>query len=153
MTKITHNGLWLDFSSMEKEDKKNYIISTFFAFIAGFIAGSLSFENNTNFDIFIRNGMSESDIIIIGLIFLFLSVFFWMKFVRTQDEMYQRFHNFSITSGAYSFLLLGIIFHSLSIAGVIAEAVHQDVCFPLNVLFFGVGVFIGQVYFYRKYLS
>jgi len=36
---------------------------------------------------------------------------------------------------------------------VIAEVVHQDVCFPLNLLFFVVGTLVGQVYFYKKHLS
>ena len=35
MTKITHYGLWLDFSSMSKEDRRTCIISSIFAFIAG----------------------------------------------------------------------------------------------------------------------
>ena len=63
-----------------------------------------------------------------------------------------KFHDFSITTGAYCFVVLGIIFYSLSLAGYIEEVVHQDVCFPLNFLFFVIGTGIGQVYFYRKHL-
>ena len=37
--------------------------------------------------------------------------------------------------------------------GYIEEVVHQDVCFPLNFLFFVIGTGIGQVYFYRKHLN
>ena len=58
-----------------------------------------------------------------------------------------------IRDRAYCFLVFGIIFYSLSLAGYIEEVVHQDVCFPLNFLFFVIGTGIGQVYFYRKHLN
>ena len=147
MTKITHNGLWLDFSSMEKEDKKNYLISCIFLFIAGAIAGFVTTANSYG------NPIPATEMTIAGIICLLIGVFFWLKFYRTQDEMFKKFHDFSVTTGAYCFIVLGIIFHSLSLAGVIAEVVHQDVCFPLNLLFFVVGTLVGQVYFYKKHLS
>ena len=147
MTKITHNGLWLDFSSMTKEDRRNCIISSIFAFIAGAIAGFVTTSN------MLETPVPATEMTIIGLISFMISVFFWIKFYRAQDEMFKKFHDFSITTGAYFFVVLGIIFYSLSLAGVIAEVVHQDVCFPLNFLFFAVGTQIGQVYFYKKHLG
>jgi|TARA_B110000438_G_scaffold65375_1_gene65956 hypothetical protein len=147
MTKITHKGLWLDFSSMTKEDRRNCIISSIFAFIAGAIAGFVTTSN------MLETPVPATEMTIIGLISFMISVFFWIKFYRAQDEMFKKFHDFSITTGAYFFVVLGIIFYSLSLAGVIAEVVHQDVCFPLNFLFFAVGTQIGQVYFYKKHLG
>jgi Kef-type K+ transport system membrane component KefB len=147
MTKITHYGLWLDFSSMSKEDRRTCIISSIFAFIAGVIAGYVTTSNAYG------DPIPATEMTIAGLICFMISVFFWTKFYRAQDEMYQRFHDFSMTTGAYCFVVFGIIFYSLSLAGYIEEVVHQDVCFPLNFLFFVIGTGIGQVYFYRKHLN
>jgi len=146
MTKITHNGLWLDFSSMTKEDRRNCIIACIFAFISGVIAGYVTTSNSYG------DPIPATEMTIVGLISFMMSVFFWIKFYRAQDEMFKKFHDFSITTGAYCFVVLGIIFYSLSLAGYIEEVVHQDVCFPLNFLFFAVGTQIGQVYFYKKHL-
>lgn len=147
MTKITHYGLWLDFSSMSKEDRRTCIISCISAFIAGAIAGYVTTSNAYG------DPIPATEMTIAGLICFMISVFFWTKFYRAQDEMYQRFHDFSMTIGAYFFVVFGIIFYSLSLAGYIEEVVHQDVCFPLNFLFFVIGTGIGQVYFYRKHLN
>ena len=147
MTKITHNGLWLDFSSMNKGDKKNYTLSSIFFFIAGGIAGVVTMANSYG------DPIPATEMTIAGIICLLVGIFFWLKFYGTQDEMFKKFHDFAVTTGAYCFIVLGIIFHSLSLAGVIAEVVHQDVCFPLNLLFFVIGTGVGQVYFYKKHLS
>lgn len=147
MTKITHKGLWLDFSSMTKEDRRNCIISCIFAFIAGGIAGFVTTSN------MLETPIPATEMTIIGLISFMICVFFWIKFYRAQDEMFKKFHDFSITTGGYFFVVLGIIFYTLSLAGYIEEVVHQDVCFPLNFLFFAVGTQIGQVYFYKKHLG
>ena len=103
MTKITHNGLWLDYSSMQKEDKKNYLISCIFLLIAGAIGGFVTTANSYG------NLIPATEMTIAGIICLLIGVFFWLKFYRTQDEMFKKFHNFSVTTGAYCFIVLGII--------------------------------------------
>jgi hypothetical protein len=109
MTKITHNGLWLDFSSMKKEDKRNCTIACIFAFIAGGIAGFVTTSNSYG------DPIPATEMTIVGLISFVTSVFFWIKFYRTQDEMFKKFHDFSVTTGAYFFVVLGnYILHSIT---------------------------------------
>ena len=76
MTKITHNGLWLDCSSMQKEDKKNYLISCIFLLIAGAIAGFVTTANSYG------NPIPATEMTIVGLISFMMSVFFWVKFLK-----------------------------------------------------------------------
>ena len=122
------------------------------------VVGSESPENPYGFSKYAMDQIANSfmqqnpEMTIVGLISFVMSVFFWIKFYIAQDEMFKKFHDFSITTGAYCFVVLGIIFYSLSLAGYIEEVVHQDVCFPLNFLFFAIGTQIGQVYFYKKHL-
>ena len=73
MTKITHNGLWLDFSSMTKEDRRNCIIASIFAFISGGIAGYVTTSNAYG------DPIPATEMTIVGLISFMISVFFWIK--------------------------------------------------------------------------
>ena len=145
MTKITHKGLWFEYSSLNKEDKSIFKKMTVTALICGF---------------FIGIGADKSDLVLMSetihpwalyvipvmtLIFLFLTIKYSFDFYFRQDELYKKYHDFSMLSGFMGFAVFGIILHFISVF-VEFEVQWIDYMF-CSIL----GMVIGQFYFYKKF--
>ena len=62
-----------------------------------------------------------------------------------QDELFRKYHDFSMMSGFMGFAVFGIILHFIS---VYAEFEVQWIDYMLCSIF---GMVIGQLYFYKKF--
>ena len=144
MTKISHKGLWIDFSSLEKSQKKLFIKSTFFAFLGGFIVGFVN-------DPIIQEKFPLA--IYFNLLAVILFVFtgyYWHQFYQTQDELFKKHHDYGLAGGFLGFFVFGGIVEILSNFKLLAG--HNLEFFD----FVGcsiIGMIIAQYYFYRKYLK
>ena len=145
MTKITHKGLWFEYSSLNKEDKSIFKKMTVTALICGF---------------FIGIGADKSDLVLMSetihpwalyfipvmtLILLFLTIKYSFYYYFRQDELYKKYHDFSMLSGFMGFAVFGIILHFISVF-VEFEVQWIDYMF-CSIL----GMVIGQLYFYKKF--
>jgi len=94
MVKVTHKGLWIDFSSIKKEHKKIMNKSLFFALITGFSIGFIMSDipfflmicDNYPFLLYFAP--------IVTILTGVLTIFYSFKFYDKQDELYQKYHDF-----------------------------------------------------------
>ena len=107
MAKIIHKGMWVDISSLNPMDRKNFIKSFIFFFSAslclGFHLGHIGFLGAEALD---NPVVSEPWLLIIrvGVISLSLmGAWYYKKFYETQDDLYKSYHNTTLAGGAYGF--------------------------------------------------
>ena len=114
MAKIINKGSWIKIGSLNKEDKKNYLIS------AGmFILGALFWGLHLNTvdgifgpPVFIDTDTSISFGVIRALIIIcwVIAVIYSRKFLKTQDELMHRYYLTTMASGGAGFISVGMLF-------------------------------------------
>ena len=75
----------------------------------------------------------------------FFTIKYNYELYKNQDELYQKFHDFSLIAGFLGFAIFGLILHYVSL-----YTNYQPVWMDY-VLCSIVGMVIGQVYFYKKF--
>ena len=105
MTKITHKGLWFKYSSLSKEDKntsKKVFIS---ALLFGFLLG-LSLDKSS---LLMWSEIFHPSLFYILPAITLISCFFTIKYsyklYQNQDELYKKFHDFSLIAGFMGFAI------------------------------------------------
>lgn len=149
MAKITHRGGWVKISSLNKKDKKNYIISfSFFLIGACFWGIHLTSVEGLLGPIEDVNPTSTFFGIIRILIIFFWAVaaYYYNKFLKTQDELFHRYSYFVTAWGGIGFVCFGMLMSILS--PYLGFVVGFYECF----LAFAVGTAIGGFIFDKKYL-
>ena len=146
MAKIVHKGMWISVKSLDKEDRKNYLISMtlfFFGALAwGIQIASVGLMGDEPIDI------PNINIIRICIVIIWaFAVFYYMKFFNRQDELMQRYHDFVLSWGAIGFLVLGLT------ASLVSPFFDFKPTFYEFFLAFTGGSIIGGFRFYKKYLS
>ena len=146
MAKIVHKGMWISVKSLDKEDRKNYLISMtlfFFGALAwGIHIASIGLMGDEPIDI------PNINIIRICIVIIWaFAVFYYMKFFNRQDELMQRYHDFVLSWGAIGFLVLGLT------ASLVSPFFDFKPTFYEFFLAFTGGSIIGGFRFYKKYLS
>ena len=145
MTKITHKGLWFKYSSLSKEDKNTSKKLLLSAILSGFFFG-LTLDK--------QSLLMWSEIFHPYLFYIFpaitlIAVIFTIKYsfklYQNQDELYKKYHDFSLMSGFMGFAIFGLLLSYISIF------VDYQPQFMDYVLCSILGMGIGQMYFYKKF--
>jgi hypothetical protein len=145
MTKITHKGLWFKYSSLSKEDKKLTKKVLFSAILCGFFIG-LSFDKSVI--IMWSEVLHPSLYYGFPLIVLITGIFtvkYSYKLYQNQDELYKKYHDFSLMSGFMGFAIFGLFLNYISIY---TEYQPKFMDYFLCSI---IGMVIGQMYFYKKF--
>ena len=145
MTKITHKGLWFKYSSLSDEDKKTTKKLFLSALLCGFLLG-LSTEKSS---LIMWSEIFHPSLFYIMPVLTLIAGFYTIKFsyelYKNQDELYQKFHDFSLITGFLGFVVFGLILHFVSMyIEYQPEFIDYALCSIL-------GMGIGQVYFYNKF--
>ena len=145
MTKITHKGLWFKYSSLSKKDKnitKKVFLS---AILCGFFIG-LSMDKQS---LLMWSEIFHPYLFYILPALALIAGIFTIKYsfelYENQDELYKRFHDFSLMSGFMGFVIFGLFLSYLSI--FVDYQPHFMDYFLCSVI----GTAIGQMYFYKKF--
>ncbi len=145
MTKITHKGLWFEYSSLSKEDKKLTKKVLFSAILCGFFIG-LSFDKSV---IIMWSEVLHPSLYygfpLIVLISGIFTVKYSYKLYQSQDELYKKYHDFSLMSGFMGFAIFGLFLYYISIY---TEYQPKFMDYFLCSI---IGMVIGQMYFYKKF--
>ena len=148
MAKITHKGSWIKIGSLNKEDKKNYLIS-----LSLFALGALfwGIHLTTVDDIFgpaIENSSSPLYTIIRILIFICwaLAAVYFSKFLKTQDELMHRYYYYIGAWGGIGFVVFGMFI------SIIDAYINMAFGFYSYFVAYTLGTFIGGYMFDWKYL-
>ena len=149
MTKITQKGMWIEISSLNNKDKKNYLVSMLFFFLGAFAWGiHLSSIGGLGGEIIPDSDKS----LFFNLARLFfvtswiIAAIFYLKFYKEQDELIQRWHQYILSWGAGGFLICGTL---ISIA---SPFFNFNPTFYEFFVAFTIGTVVGAYRFYKKYL-
>ena len=82
---------------------------------------------------------------VLTLIAGFYTIKFSYELYKNQDELYQKFHDFSLITGFLGFAIFGLILHYVSIY------INYQPLWIDYVLCSIIGMVVGQVYFYKKF--
>ena len=113
MAKITHKGSWIKISSLNKEDKKNYLLSAGF-----YLTGALFWGLHLNTvdgifgpPVFENTDTSLSFAIVRAMIIIcwVIAVIYSRKFLHTQDELMHRYYLTTMASGGAGFISVGML--------------------------------------------
>lgn len=150
MAKITHHGQWLDISSLNSVDKKNYL-SAMTLFLLGAVAWGVHLSSVGVFYEIPDTENAKSFPYTIVRIFIFISwavaTIFYMKFLKTQDELVIRWNEFIGSWGAIGFLSFGMFMSLLSPYMEFKPGFYE------LFLAFAIGSCIGGLRFHKKYLA
>lgn len=150
MAKIILKGSWIEIRSLNKEDKKNYLISISMLMVGAVFWGihltsvdslmgpALDVNPNSSFYSIIR---------LLVLISWSISVPYFIKFLKTQDELMHRYYYYIGSWGGIGFLVFGML---MSLFGA-----YTDITFDFYAYFlaFALGTFVGGFLFDKKYLN
>jgi len=145
MTKITHKGLWFKYSSLSKEDKnisKKLLLS---AILGGFFIGLTLDKQSLLMWSEIFHPYLFYILPAIALIAVILTIKYSFELYQNQDELYKKYHDFSLMSGFMGFAIFGLLLSYLSIF------VDYQPKFMDYFLCSLIGMVIGQMYFYKKF--
>ena len=151
MAKISFYGSWIDVKSLNKKDKKNYITSMILVFLGAFAwgihlsgsdAGILSASN--------QNGSSTEFLFTIARISVVIcwgaAIFFYVRFLKSQDELFRKYHDYVLSWGAVSFLFLGIVI------SLMAPYFDFQPSYYEYFIAFAIGAAIGGFRFHMEFL-
>ena len=151
MAKISFYGSWIDVKSLNKKDKKNYITSMFLVFLGAFAwgihlsgsdAGILSASNQI--------GSSTEFLFTIARISVVIcwgaAIFFYVRFLKSQDELFRKYHDYVLSWGAVSFLFLGIVI------SLMAPYFDFQPSYYEYFIAFAIGAAIGGFRFHMEFL-
>ena len=145
MTKITHKGLWFKYSSLSKEDKNTSKKLLLSAILSGFFFG-LTLDKQS---LLMWSEIFHPYLFYILPAIAFIAVIFTIKYsfklYQNQDELYKKYHDFSLMSGFMGFAIFGLLLSYISIF------VDYQPQFMDYVLCSILGMGIGQMYFYKKF--
>ena len=151
MAKIVHKGMWIDIKSLNAIDKKNFLTSLAFGFMASILWGMhLSHIGFLGNEPITDSWISENGLLfirILMIVFFLIGAYFYKKFYSAQDDFYKSYHNFTFAGGAYGFLVFG------SILTVLAPYFNYQPTFYEFFLAFAAGTGFGGYYFYKKYIA
>ena len=150
MAKITHRGTWLKISSLNPEDKKNYLTSMTL-FLTGAIAWGVHLAS-VGFLYEVPDTENATSSIynfarLIVVISWAIATFFYMRFLKTQDELIIKWHEFIGSWGSIGFLSFGMMMSLLS------PYLNFKPGFYELFLAFCAGTVIGGLRFHSKFLS
>ena len=149
MTKITQKGMWIEISSLNKKDKKNYLVSMLFFMLGAFAWGiHLSSIGGLGGEI-IPNSDKSLFFNLARLFFVtswIIAAIFYLRFYKEQDELIQRWHQYIFSWGAGGFLTFGAL---ISIA---SPFFNFNPTFYEFFIAFAIGTIIGGYRFYKNYL-
>jgi len=152
MAKITFRGGWVKISSLNKEDKKNYLISITMFFIGAIfwgihltsVQGLMSVADLAAYE----NSTSTFFGIVRFLIILFwtIAAFYYNRFLKTQDELFHRYSYYVAAWGSIGFVCFGMLM------SVLSPYLNFVVGFYECFLAFAIGTGVGGFIFDKKYL-
>ena len=150
MAKITGYGFWIDIKSLKREDKKNWIICLITAGIAGGLAGYLGVALSET-GIEALGGIEENGVYIwlsiIEIACIYVSVYTYIKVLKNQDQLFQKYNEMTMIGGAVGFLLVGIPI------AILSPFVGYDFGFIDLFLGFTLGASINSYRFYKNYIK
>ena len=149
MAKITHKGSWIQISSLNKEDKRNYLIS-----LSMFIIGALFWGIHlTTVDGIFGPAIEENSTSFFYTVVRLLVVLCWaiaciynIKFLKKQDELMHRYYYYIGAWGGLGFLVFGMFI------SIIDAYINMTFGFYSYFIAFGLGTAIGGYMFDKKYL-
>ena len=150
MAKISFYGGWIDLKSLNKEDKKNYKLSMLF-FLLGALCWGIHLSG-TDIGLLAVGNINDTSgtftLIRISIVLLWIvAVIYYMKFYKTQDELFKRYQEYTLSWGALSFIVLGLFISLLSPYFAFKPSFYEFF------LAFVIGSIIGGYRFHKKYLS
>jgi hypothetical protein len=150
MAKISFYGGWVDLKSLNKEDKKNYKLSMLF-FLLGALCWGIHLSG-TDIGLLAVGNINDTSgtftLIRISIVLLWIvAVIYYMKFYKTQDELFKRYQEYTLSWGALSFIVLGLFISLLSPYFAFKPSFYEFF------LAFVIGSIIGGYRFHKKYLS
>ena len=152
MAKISFYGSWIDVKSLNKIDKKNYVTSMIFIVLgalawgfhlAGSEAGFLSANNEDGPNTGILFTIARLAVLVCWVI----AIIFYIKFLKTQDELFKRYHDYVLNWGSFGFIFLGV---TISLAAPYFDFQPSYYEFFLA---FAIGAVIGGARFHKEYLK
>ena len=152
MAKISFYGSWIDVKSLNKIDKKNYVTSLVFFFLgalawgihlAGSETGFLSANNESGSNTGVLFTSARLAVVVCWTI----AITFYIKFLKTQDELFQRYHDYVASWGSIGFVFLGI---AISLASPYFD--FQPSYYEFFIAF-AIGAVFGGVRFHKEYLK
>ena len=150
MAKISFYGGWVDLKSLNKEDKKNCKLSMLF-FLLGALCWGIHLSG-TDIGLLAVGNINDTSgtftLIRISIVLLWIvAVIYYMKFYKTQDELFKRYQEYTLSWGALSFIVLGLFISLLSPYFAFKPSFYEFF------LAFVIGSIIGGYRFHKKYLS
>ena len=145
MTKITHKGLWFKYSSLSKEDKNTSKKVLLSAILGGFFIGLTLDKQSLLMWSEIFHPYLFYILPAIALIAVIFTIKYSFELYQNQDELYKKYHDFSLMSGFMGFAIFGLLLSYLSIF------VDYQPKFMDYFLCSLIGMVIGQMYFYKKF--
>ena len=149
MAKITHKGMWIEVSSLNPTDKKNYIKAFACFMVAAVLLGVHLAEIGFLGDDAV-NSMPEPLLLILRITMIalfFIAAFFHYKFSIAQDDLFNSYQSACLVGGALGFLTFGLSLTALS------PYFNFYPTFYEYFLAFAIGTVIGGYSFYRKYIA
>ena len=149
MAKITHKGMWIEVSSLNPTDKKNYIKASACFILGAFLLGIHLAEVGFLGDDAI-NSMPEPWLVILRIIMIalfFIGAVFHYKFTIAQDDLFKSYQSACFVGGALGFLVFGLSLTALS------PYFNFYPTFYEYFLAFAIGTAIGGYSFYREYIA
>jgi len=149
MAKITHKGMWIEVSSLNPTDKKNYI-KAFACFMLGAVLLGIHLAEVGFLGDDAINSMPEPWLVILRIVMIalfFIGAFFHYKFTITQDDLFKSYQSACFVGGALGFLVFGLSLTALS------PYFNFHPTFYEYFLAFVIGTSIGGYSFYRKYIA
>ena len=152
MAKISFYGSWIDVKSLNKIDKKNYVTSMVFivlgalawgVHLAGSEAGFLSANNEDGPNTGILFTIARLAVLVCWVI----AIIFYIKFLKTQDELFKRYHDYVLSWGSLGFVFLGITI------SLVAPYFDFQPSYYEFFLAFAIGAVIGGARFHKEYLK
>jgi len=149
MAKITHKGSWIQVSSLNKEDKRNYVIS-----FSMFMLGALFWGVHlTTVDGIFGPVIEENPTSLFYTIVRILVVLCWaiavvynIKFLKTQDELMHRYYQYVGAWGGIGFIVFGMFI------SIIDAYIDTKFGFYSYFLAYTLGACVGGYMFDKKYL-
>ena len=149
MAKITHKGMWIEVSSLNPTDKKNYI-KAFACFMLGAVLLGIHLAEVGFLGDDALNQIPEPWLLIIRTLMIalfFIGAFFHYKFTITQDDLFKSYQSACFVGGALGFLVFGLSLTALS-------PILTSIQLSMNIsMAFAIGTSIGGYSFYRKYIA
>ena len=109
MTKITHKGLWFKYSSLSNEDKNTTKKVFLWALLCGFLFGLSSDKSS----LILWSEIFHPSLFYIMPVLTLIAGFFTIKYsfelYKNQDELYKKYHDFSLIAGFLGFAIFGLI--------------------------------------------